>query len=188
MLPRSSDRPSGARALSVVSRKYDGRFRFATEVQVVCCAPRLVLGVGMPGRRFVRDGRVERRHDLSLEYLPLDRPFNIVSFFDSASRIVRHFCNILTEQRLADGVLSYVDLDLDVVVTPDGRYSVEDREEFERNSEELGYPDQVRALAEEAVGELVRLAESGGHVFGCESFEEARERMLELYCDGARAP
>lgn len=137
-----------------------------------------MIGLGLPGRPTLHGNTAGGRDDWSLEYLPLDLPYNIVSFFDPGGHLKYHFCNVLTDARLDGSVLSYVDLDLDVVVTPDGGVRVEDEDQFERNSAAMGYPPEVRALALGAVEELVSLARAGGHVFGCSTLEAARHRLL----------
>lgn len=167
--------------LTITSRKYDGTFRFTTEVAVLHRSPTVVLGLGAPGR-VVRRAEGERvRHDWSLEYLPLDKPYNIVGFYDADGALLYHFCNALVPPDLDGGRMEYIDLDLDVVVRPDGSHSVEDRDQFEVNRERMVYPAEVASLALGAVAELEALAASQGHVFGCSRLDEARARLLELY-------
>lgn len=164
--------------LTIVTRKYDGTFRFRTEIEAVRVSDSAVIGLGHPGRPVLRGSARSRRDDWSLEYLPLHRPYNIVSFFDLDGRLKYHFCNVLMQARLDGDVLSYIDLDLDVVVTVEGEARVEDREEFEHNAGSMRYPGAVRELALGAVDELLDLVRSGGHVFGCRGLDEARERLL----------
>ena len=56
-------------------------------------------------------------------------------------------------------VLDYVDLDIDVILWPDGRVNVLDRDDFERNSAKYGYTDGVMATAENALSEVLNLIE-----------------------------
>lgn len=167
--------------LTITSRKYDGTFRFSTDVAVLHRSPTVVLGLGAPGR-VVRRAEGERvRHDWSLEYLPLDKPYNIVGFYDADGALLYHFCNALVPPVVRGDRMEYVDLDLDVAVRPDGSYSVEDRDQFEVNRRRMAYPPDVASLALRAVSELEALAVAGGHVFGCSRLDEARPRLLELY-------
>ena len=143
--------------------------------------------MGRPGRTIHRWDGVAASPYWSLEYLPLDRTYNIVSWFGPDGAVVRYFCNVLTGQRLEGGALSYVDLDLDLVVEPDGAWELQDEHEFGRNAALMGYPPEVQTLALSAVEELVGLARSGGHLFRCSNLDEARERLLALYAaDGPR--
>ena len=172
-------------SLTIVSSKYDGRFRFSMDVDLLYGSSSLLLARGRPGRVIRRADESRVGPYWSLEYLPLDRPYNIVSFFTPDGAIHQHFCNVLTSPRLTDDVLSYVDLDLDVIVLPDGTYRVEDREEFERNARALCYPPRLVSLAEAAVGNLVRLVEEREHLFACTSLDEAERLLLSLYAEQA---
>ena len=61
----------------------------------------------------------------------------------------------------ANGVLDYVDLDIDVVVWPDNKYEVVDRDDFERNTLKYGYSEEVIRQAEYSVNEIERMIEFG---------------------------
>lgn len=167
--------------LTITSRKYDGSFSFSTEVSPLYVSHDLVLAVGQPGRRVRRRSTELTQDNWSLEYLPLDKPYNIVSFFDPSGAVQFHFCNVLAFPQLRGANLDYVDLDLDVRVLSDGRYVIEDRCQFEENAMAMGYPPRLRALALDALGDLTSLAEQGGHVLRCETLDEARDLLLAVH-------
>lgn len=62
-------------------------------------------------------------------------------------------------------VLSYVDLDIDVLVEPNLSYRILDLEDFEENSKRYSYPVEVQNVARVALDELVRLIESRSFPF-----------------------
>jgi protein associated with RNAse G/E len=62
---------------------------------------------------------------------------------------------------LAGDILSYIDLDIDVTVWPDGRVEVLDRDDFEENTVKFGYPQDVIDKAEAALVEVLQLIENG---------------------------
>ena len=67
---------------------------------------------------------------------------------------------------LFDGAtLSYVDLDLDIVVDPDASYRILDIEDFETNAKRYGYTDEVQANARRAVADLVTMIETRAFPF-----------------------
>lgn len=170
--------------LRIESRKLDGTFRFETEVGLLYRSQHVLLGRGEPGRRVRRHDGERVREDWSLEYLPLDQPYNIVSFFEPDGRTRDHFCNVLSGARVArlgEYDLSYVDLDLDLLVRSDGSHLTLDRDQFEANARAMRYPPPLIAVAEHALRTLQALAEGGGHVFGCATLPEAEARLLELY-------
>ena len=55
--------------------------------------------------------------------------------------------------------MSYVDLDIDVLVAPDFSYRVVDTDEFEANAVRLNYPPEVQRGAKESLVELLSLIE-----------------------------
>jgi len=56
---------------------------------------------------------------------------------------VYYYCNLGSPFRWKNGVLTYIDYDLDVKVYPDFTYVVLDEDEFEENRRRMGYPDAV---------------------------------------------
>ncbi len=157
--------------------KYDGRQRFLVETRCLLATPDLIILVGEPGRRFVTPDGVRHLPSTTLEYFPVGRWYNVVSFFDTASgRLERHFCNVIKPAIWAAGELRYVDLDLDLVVLPDGETAVEDLDDFRRHGREWHYPATVRRSAFDALRELRALAASAMSPFTAESFAVAHAR------------
>jgi protein associated with RNAse G/E len=101
----------------------------------------------------------------SLEYYWLDRWYNVFRFAHPNGQLRNYYCNVNVPPTLADDVLSYVDLDLDILVEPDFSYRVLDMEDFERNIEIYGYPAEVQANARQALDDLVRIIETRAFPF-----------------------
>jgi protein associated with RNAse G/E len=96
---------------------------------------------------------------ISTEYYWLDRWYNIFRFSE------RFYCNVSMPPSFDGQVLSYVDLDIDVLVKPDFSYQVLDLEDFEDNARALNYPLEVRENAHAALAELIGLIESRSFPF-----------------------
>lgn len=96
----------------------------------------------------------------SLEYYWLDRWYNIFRFAQPDGKLRNYYCNINVPPTFANDTLSYVDLDLDILVEPDFSYRILDVEDFERNAKRYGYSAEVQANARRAVDELVKLIET----------------------------
>ena len=123
------------------------------------------------GSLLVLDARFDEeiQHDLlgtikagttSVEYYWLDRWYNIFRFTDPGGVLRNYYCNINIPPTFDGQLLSYVDLDTDILVAPDFSYQVLDLEEFEQNAARYGYSTDVRLHAEKALGELIALIES----------------------------
>ena len=141
---------SGARDDEIVVRvyKYDGRehrtwrARLGKEV-----GPLIVLDAVFAD---------EVEHDLlgriasgtiSKEFYWLDRWYNVFRFDD------RFYCNVTKPPSFDGSLLTYVDLDIDVLVEQDFSYRILDLEDFET----YPYPAEVKQQARKAVAELISL-------------------------------
>lgn len=97
---------------------------------------------------------------LSTEFYWTDRWYSVFRFQSPSGRLLKFYCNINTPPRLEADTLSFIDLDVDVLVENDFSYTVLDEEEFERHAEIYDYPPAYRARVREALAEILRLVES----------------------------
>ena len=94
---------------------------------------------------------VLRTGDRFVEYYYDDRWYNIFEVHDrDDQRIKGWYCNVCKPASFEDGIVSYVDLALDLWVSPDGRQTVLDEEEFET----LGLDQELRAGALQGLYDL----------------------------------
>jgi protein associated with RNAse G/E len=101
----------------------------------------------------------------SLEYYWLDRWYNVFRFAEPDGQLRNYYCNVNVPATLADNVLRYVDLDLDILVDPDFSYRILDTEEFESNAKLYGYSAEVKANARQALADLVIMIETRAFPF-----------------------
>jgi uncharacterized protein len=96
---------------------------------------------------------------------------------------VELYVNINTPAVRDGDVISYVDLDLDVVRRCDGSIEIVDRDELELHSAQLGYPPDLVARAEAAADEVVERMRRGEPPFeGVDArrwVDIAKERFAE---------
>ena len=96
----------------------------------------------------------------SLEYYWLDRWYNVFRFAQPNGDLRNFYCNINVPPTFDGETLSYVDLDLDILVAPDLSYQILDIADFEANAEAYGYPGELQVKASQAVNELVTLIDT----------------------------
>jgi protein associated with RNAse G/E len=101
----------------------------------------------------------------SLEYYWLDRWYNVFRFAHPEGKLRNFYCNVNVPATFDGETLSYVDLDLDILVDPDFSYRVLDVEDFETNSSRFGYTKEVQANAQQALAELVSMIETRAFPF-----------------------
>lgn len=132
------------------------------------------------GTLLVLDAKFDQeiQHDLlgtialgttSIEYYWLDRWYNIFRFAQPTGELRSYYCNVNVPPTFDGQVLSYVDLDIDILVEPDFAYRIVDLEDFELNAELYSYPSGIQTGAKRALKELVTLIETRSFPFTEES-------------------
>ncbi|MFM9904272.1 MAG: DUF402 domain-containing protein [Pyrinomonadaceae bacterium] len=151
---------SDAREILINSRKYDNRIRRSWKGGLISESDELLIVVGKFYSEVEHDdlGCI-KNGTVSFEHFWLDRWYNVFRFHEPEGQLRNYYCNIAMPPTFADGVLDYVDLDLDVVVWADLRYEIVDRDDFEENAVKYGYPDEIKERAEAGLCELVGLIE-----------------------------
>jgi protein associated with RNAse G/E len=144
---------------TINSRRFDGSIRRSWSCKLIeRDEPRLVfVGVFEFDVEHAELGSISRG-TISYEYYWLDRWYNVFAFFEPDGHFRNYYCNINMPPALKDTELNYIDLDLDVVVWPDGSIVTLDRDEYESNAGLYNYPPEVRTRSESALQEVLQLA------------------------------
>lgn len=95
-----------------------------------------------------------KKGDRFVEYYYTDRWYNIFAVYDGGNgKIKGWYCNIGKPALIEDGLVSYVDLALDLWVSADGKQTLLDEDEFE----ELKLNEGLKAKALSGLEELKQL-------------------------------
>jgi uncharacterized protein len=105
------------------------------------------------------------RETSSIEYYWLDRWYNVFRFVEPTGELRNFYCNVNVPPVLQYNVLSYIDLDMDVLVAPDFSYSILDEDEFAANAVRFNYPREVLHSSQSALKELISLIEARAFPF-----------------------
>jgi predicted RNA-binding protein associated with RNAse of E/G family len=99
-------------------------------------------------------GIVLKKGDRFVEEYYTDRWYNIFAVYDRDDRKIKGwYCNVGKPAIIEDGVVSYVDLALDLWVSADGKQTVLDEDEFEN----LGLNEKLKVGALQGLEELKTL-------------------------------
>ena len=109
-----------------------------------------------------------------IEYYWLDRWYNVFRFLrdDGSTRL--YYCNVNKPPAVDGQYLTYIDLDIDVIVRPDYSYEVLDLDEFKTNSQRYDYSDEEKANAARALEELTGMIQSRQFPFVSEARPSGR--------------
>jgi protein associated with RNAse G/E len=144
--------------LPVQSTKYGGGQHYRYPLTVVRDDGDRLVAWGPAGTQMdsYRGRYPATRHMLHVHWA--DRDWNLSVMWRPDWRPRSHYVNIALPSTWSDGVLRFVDLDLDVIQVIDGTVRLDDEDEFEEHRVTLRYPPEVvdRARAAfTAVQELV---------------------------------
>lgn len=144
--------------ITVNSRKYDGSIRRTWRGELIEQQGSLLTLVGEFDTTVDHPdlGRIEKG-TISHEYYWLDRWYSIFRFHEPSGSLRNFYCNINMPPSFSGDVLDFVDLDIDVLVWPDLRYYVLDRDDYETNATRFDYPKHINEKVEEALSELLEL-------------------------------
>jgi uncharacterized protein len=139
-----------SRIYTVNSRKFDGTIRRSWECEFVASDDEKIDLVGSFEHQVEhQDLGVIEAGTVSYERFYFNRWFNCFTFEYPVGTLRNHYINICMPPKIGDDVIDYVDLDIDLIIWPDGRRQILDEEEFVANRMEFRYPEDVvlRALA-----------------------------------------
>ena len=148
----------GANEITVISRSYDRNIRRTWKASLIKNEPPLIEMVGKFDRDVDHDelGHI-KRGTVSYEYYWLDRWYNVFLFNEPTGELRNYYCNINMPPTFADGVLDYVDLEIDVVVGVDLSIQILDRLEFEETKDRCSIPESICDQVERSLEEVLEL-------------------------------
>jgi protein associated with RNAse G/E len=147
--------------------RYDGSPKFRYPVDALALDDRrwVVHGVFGPeiGSHSGRLGFYPGDH--TIEFYLVETWWNAYAVFSPAGAPRGYYCNIATPPRREADAIVYTDLDLDLLVRPDGSAVVLDRDEYEERAARFGYPADLRRQVDAALAEVTALAERRADLF-----------------------
>jgi hypothetical protein len=171
--------------LYVAPRRYDGtpKFRYPVDGLELGDTRWVVHGVFGPeiGPHSARLGFYPGDH--TIEFYLATAWSNVYAVLSPAGEPRGYYCNLGTPARREGDEIRYTDLDLDLLVRPDGRYMVMDEDEYQERAARFGYPADMRAQVAAALADLIAAVERAAPPFdGREArafFERATGRAPE---------
>lgn len=152
--------------VTVESRKYDGRVHRAWRARVAAREGALIILEGKFDEEIRHPllGHIVRG-TLSREYYWIDRWYSVFRFREPDGALRNYYCNINQPAAFDGRVLSFVDLDVDMLIAPDFSIKILDEDEFASNAARFAYPSEFYTRAAAALKELTALIEQRAFPF-----------------------
>ncbi len=150
------------RLMRVRSTKYDGSPHWEFDSWHVRDEGTLLVTVNHAGQALESPrGPWVTPHDTTNHFWT-DRWYNVMRReLPDGGGLYGWYCNVTTPPEFSAGLITYADLDLDVIVEPDLTAAVIDEDDFAENSKLMAYPAEVVECARAAVDELLALVRGG---------------------------
>jgi len=142
--------------ITVKSKKYDGSLHRSWECELVSFDGEVVECRGI-FTDTIKHGELGliKAGTISHEKFWLTRWYNVFRFEEETGDLRNYYVNISMPPTFNGTTIEFVDLDIDVVIWPDGRAITLDREEFEQNRLRFGYATEIVNKALQTLNEIL---------------------------------
>ena len=158
--------------IEIISRKHDGALhrKWLTNWHVpiddlssLCRANRSEVFVNHQTYIIESSGRRWQSQVPSVCFFWPNRWYNVVALIENKG--IRYYCNLASPGVWENKDFSYIDYDLDLILTTENRVFVVDQEEFEQHKQKYNYPISVQSNIESALHDLTSLARKHEYPF-----------------------
>ena len=114
-----------------------------------------------------KDGRSHMTNEPAVLYFYKNKWFNVIGQLKKYGLF--YYCNIATPFLIDNGVIKYIDYDLDLRVFPDGGFRVLDRNEYNYHKKIMHYPDEIDRIVKNELTKLIEMKKKGEGPFNKEN-------------------
>jgi len=101
------------------------------------------------------DGRSYKTREAAVLFFYKKRWFNVLGQLKKHGLF--YYCNIASPFLIDDGVIKYIDYDLDLRVFPDGGFRVLDKNEYNYHRRIMNYPKDIDFIIKKELSELIEM-------------------------------
>jgi protein associated with RNAse G/E len=143
--------------ITIKTYKYDGSLHRSWQADLIERDGDLLVFKGVFDSEIIHDklGTIQKG-TISYEYYWLDRWYNVFRFHEPDGAFRNFYCNINMPPKFADGVLEYVDLDIDILVNVKG-VQILDELEFAEHSVRYGYSTGILKKVKSTTADLLHM-------------------------------
>lgn len=149
------------RNIIVNSRKFDGQIHRSWKADLIEQDDSKFFLVGKFEKEIIHPLLgIIRPGTVSYEFYWFNCYYNVFRFHEPDGKLRNFYCNINLPPKFENGVLDYIDLDIDVVVWNDFGYQILDLQEFEENAAKFSYDQSLMNTVETNLKKLIFIIEN----------------------------
>lgn len=138
---------------TIISKKHDGQLhRKWCENYLFENTEQYLLGGNFKTKMIDRTGNVTYTKEPAVFYFPHNCWYNIVLLY--TEKDYYYYCNLSSPFTFKGEVLSYVDYDVDMIVSSDFSYTIVDEKEYEFHAQKYGYTNDIKHFVQEGIMDL----------------------------------
>lgn len=99
------------------------------------------------------DGRKWVTREPAIWYFYPDKWYNILCMIRKTG--IHYYCNLASPAIYDGEALKYIDYDLDVKISPQGKHTLLDEEEYRRHTVQMGYSDKLQEAVKRGLDRLM---------------------------------
>ena len=140
--------------------KHDGNIhRTCDEATVLEVTDEMLVVANNKARITESDGRSYKTKEPAIIIFYKDKWFNIMGQLKSHGLF--YYCNIASPYVIDNGIIKYIDYDLDLRVFPDGGFRVLDRNEYNYHKKKMGYSSEIDEIVKSELTALIDMKKQG---------------------------
>ena len=140
--------------LSIHCYKHNGKlYQTSSEATVLEISDDVLICANHKTKITEEDGKQYRTREPAVMFFYPDKWFNIIGQLKKYGLF--YYCNIATPFLIDDGIIKYIDYDLDLRVFPDGAFKVLDNNEYNYHKKLMNYPAEIDKIIKRELTELI---------------------------------
>ncbi|HEX9962018.1 MAG TPA: DUF402 domain-containing protein [Pyrinomonadaceae bacterium] len=144
--------------ITINSRKFDGRIHRSWQAELLEETEEFFLFVGEFDSEVKHSKLgVIRRGTISYECYWKNEWYNVFRFHEPEGDLRNFYCNVNRPPQLENGVLDYIDLEIDILVWRDFSLEILDLDEYEESSRKFNFSDEIKYKVDESLNKLLEM-------------------------------
>lgn len=125
-----------------------------------------------------KDGRSWHTKEPAIMFFYKNRWFNIIAQLKRNGLF--YYCNIASPYVIDNGVIKYIDYDLDLRVFPNGSFKILDRMEYKYHKKQMHYSNRLDFILKYELGNLIDMVRTREMPFNKETINTYYQKYLDL--------
>lgn len=165
--------------LKIYCYKHDGSLEHTSNEAIVLEDNDEMLICGNGKTKITeKDGRSHMTNEPAILFFYKKNWFNIIGQLKKHG--LYYYCNVASPYILENGIIKYIDYDLDLRVFNDGAFKILDRNEYNYHKKLMNYPEDINYIIKKELSSLIEMKKANEFPFNKESIENYYKEFQKI--------